>query len=149
MSFSKKNVIYYQTIAFKVVVTHTSLNLSSDPVNKNDPEECCDRPPHQKHPYCLEIIVPDDDYFYKGYKVKCMDFVRSFPSVRPGCRLGTLTFICLLLRKYFIQIKKVKFYTYWRSISAQRGLLNGYGSSTVSSMGVSNGVRAGVVYLPH
>ncbi|KAG8258755.1 peroxidase activity protein [Homalodisca vitripennis] len=60
-----------------------------DARNKNDPEECCDRPPHLKHPYCLEIVVPDDDYFYRGYKVKCMDFVRSFPSVRPNCRLGS------------------------------------------------------------
>ncbi|CAH0673918.1 unnamed protein product [Spodoptera exigua] len=60
-----------------------------DPVNRNDPEECCKRPPHLKHPYCNEIRIPDDDYFYRLFGVKCIDFVRGFPSPRPGCRLGS------------------------------------------------------------
>ncbi|XP_011203180.1 peroxidase [Bactrocera dorsalis] len=60
-----------------------------DPVNRNDPEECCKRPLHLKHPYCNEIRVPDDDYFYRLFNVKCIDFVRAFPSPRPGCRLGS------------------------------------------------------------
>lgn len=60
-----------------------------DPFNRNDPEECCNRPPHQKHPYCNEIHIPEDDYFYRLFNVRCMDFVRAFPSVRPGCRLGS------------------------------------------------------------
>ncbi|XP_039276862.1 chorion peroxidase [Nilaparvata lugens] len=60
-----------------------------DPRDKNEPEECCKRPPHLKHPYCLEIEIPDDDYFYHKYGVKCQDFVRSFPAPRPGCRLGS------------------------------------------------------------
>jgi hypothetical protein len=60
-----------------------------DPVNRNDPEECCKRPLHLKHPYCNEIRVPDDDYFYHLFNVKCIDFVRAFPSPRVGCRLGS------------------------------------------------------------
>lgn len=60
-----------------------------DPFNRNDPEECCNRAPHQKHPYCNEIHIPEDDYFYRLFNVRCMDFVRAFPSVRPGCRLGS------------------------------------------------------------
>ncbi|CAH2040402.1 unnamed protein product, partial [Iphiclides podalirius] len=52
-------------------------------------EECCKRPPHLKHPYCNEIRIPEDDYFYRLFGVKCMDFVRGFPSPRPGCRLGS------------------------------------------------------------
>ncbi|XP_036323831.1 peroxidase [Rhagoletis pomonella] len=60
-----------------------------DPINRNDPEECCKRPLHLKHPYCNEIRVPDDDYFYRLFNVKCIDFVRGFPSPRPGCRLGS------------------------------------------------------------
>uniref|UniRef100_A0A1B0F069 Uncharacterized protein n=1 Tax=Phlebotomus papatasi TaxID=29031 RepID=A0A1B0F069_PHLPP len=60
-----------------------------DPINRNDPEECCKRPPHLKHPYCNEIRIPDDDYFYRLFNVKCIDFVRGFPSPRPGCRLGS------------------------------------------------------------
>ncbi|GBP68370.1 Thyroid peroxidase [Eumeta japonica] len=59
-----------------------------DPINRNDPEECCKRPPHLKHPYCNEIRIPDDDYFYRLWGVKCIDFVRGFPSPRPGCRLA-------------------------------------------------------------
>ncbi|KAH8414416.1 hypothetical protein KR215_005499 [Drosophila sulfurigaster] len=58
-----------------------------DPINRNDPEECCKRALHLKHPYCNEIRIPDDDYFYRLFNVKCIDFVRGFPSPRPGCRL--------------------------------------------------------------
>ncbi|XP_060524726.1 peroxidase isoform X2 [Cylas formicarius] len=60
-----------------------------DPFNRNDPEECCGRPPHLKHPYCNEIPIPDDDYFYSLFNVKCINFIRSFPAARPGCRLGS------------------------------------------------------------
>ncbi|XP_055300072.1 peroxidase [Sitodiplosis mosellana] len=60
-----------------------------DPANRNDPEECCQRPLHLKHPYCNEIRVPDDDYFYRLFNVKCIDFVRAFPSPRAGCKLGS------------------------------------------------------------
>ncbi|KYM82461.1 Chorion peroxidase [Atta colombica] len=60
-----------------------------DPLNRNDPEECCGRLPHQKNPYCNEIFIPEDDYFYKLFNVQCMNFVRAFPAVRPGCRLGS------------------------------------------------------------
>ncbi|XP_070492869.1 peroxidase [Chironomus tepperi] len=60
-----------------------------DPATRNDPEECCKRPMHLKHPYCDEIRIPDDDYFYRLFNVKCIDFVRGFPSPRVGCRLGS------------------------------------------------------------
>ncbi|KAF6213079.1 hypothetical protein GE061_010793 [Apolygus lucorum] len=56
---------------------------------KNEPEECCNRPAHLRHPYCMDVVIPEDDYFYKKYGVKCQDFVRSFPAARPGCRLGS------------------------------------------------------------
>ncbi|KAF2898261.1 hypothetical protein ILUMI_07914, partial [Ignelater luminosus] len=60
-----------------------------DALNRNDPEECCHRPAHLKHPYCNEIVIPEDDYFYRLFNVKCQDFVRAFPAPRPGCRLGS------------------------------------------------------------
>lgn len=60
-----------------------------DSKNKNEPEDCCNRPAHLKNPYCMEIQIPEDDYFYHQFKVKCQDFVRAFPAVRPGCRLGS------------------------------------------------------------
>ncbi|KAF7992722.1 hypothetical protein HCN44_005066 [Aphidius gifuensis] len=60
-----------------------------DPLNRNDPEECCGRSVEKKNPYCNEIRIPDDDYFYRLFNVKCMNFVRAFPGVRPNCRLGS------------------------------------------------------------
>jgi hypothetical protein len=60
----------------------------TDPLNRNEPEECCNRPAHLKNPYCLEIHIPADDYFYSLFGLRCQDFVRGFPAVRPGCRLG-------------------------------------------------------------
>ncbi|CAK1579275.1 unnamed protein product [Parnassius mnemosyne] len=68
---------------------YTLTGTPLDPVHRNDPEECCKRPSHLKHPYCNEIRIPEDDYFYRLFGVKCMDFVRGFPSPRPGCRLGS------------------------------------------------------------
>ncbi|KAF3422145.1 hypothetical protein E2986_01880 [Frieseomelitta varia] len=68
---------------------YTLTGTPLDPLNRNDPEECCHRPPHLKNPYCNEIHIPEDDYFYRLFGVKCMDFVRAFPAVRPGCRLGS------------------------------------------------------------
>ncbi|KAI4458407.1 oxidase/peroxidase [Holotrichia oblita] len=68
---------------------YTLTGTPLDAINRNDPEECCHRPPHLKHPYCNEIIIPEDDYFYRLFHVRCMDFVRAFPAVRPGCRLGS------------------------------------------------------------
>lgn len=64
-------------------------NSKLDPRSRNDPEECCKRPLHLKHPYCDEIRIPDDDYFYRLFNVKCIDFVRAFPSPRAGCKLGS------------------------------------------------------------
>ncbi|XP_050574837.1 chorion peroxidase isoform X1 [Bombus affinis] len=68
---------------------YTLTGTPLDPLNRNDPEECCHRPQHLKNPYCNEIHIPEDDYFYRLFGVKCMDFVRAFPAVRPGCRLGS------------------------------------------------------------
>lgn len=61
-----------------------------DPINRNEPEECCGRPDHLKNKYCNEIKIPEDDYFYKNFNVKCQDFVRAFPGVKPDCKLGNV-----------------------------------------------------------
>ncbi|KAL5282648.1 HPX5 family protein [Megaselia abdita] len=80
-------------IAFGQFMDHdfTLTGTPLDPINRNDPEECCKRPMHLKHPYCNEIRIPDDDYFYRLFNVKCIDFVRAFPSPKPGCKLGSRT----------------------------------------------------------
>lgn len=36
----------------------------------------------------MEIMVPEDDYFYNKFQVRCQDFVRAFPAVQPNCKLG-------------------------------------------------------------
>nr|CAD7454657.1 unnamed protein product [Timema tahoe] len=72
-----------------VIFTNNFPLLITDPLNRNEPEECCNRPPHLKNPYCLEIEIPADDYFYSLFGLRCQDFVRGFPAVRPGCRLGS------------------------------------------------------------
>lgn len=61
-----------------------------DPVNRNEPEECCGRPDHLKNHYCYEIKIPDDDLFYKNHNIRCQDFVRAFPGVKPYCKLGNV-----------------------------------------------------------
>ncbi|XP_037068156.1 peroxidase-like [Pollicipes pollicipes] len=55
------------------------------------PIECCDKkglemPASLKHPQCLPISVPASDPFYKKYKIRCMNFVRSIPAPDPLCR---------------------------------------------------------------
>lgn len=57
-------------------------------MTRNEPEECCHRPPEARNPYCIQIDIPHDDPFYGVYGVRCIDFVRGFPGVRAGCRLG-------------------------------------------------------------
>ncbi|BES92212.1 Animal haem peroxidase [Nesidiocoris tenuis] len=68
---------------------YTLTATPEDQLTHNEPEECCKRPPHLKNPYCMEIEIPEDDYYYHKFGQKCQDFVRGFPAVRPGCRLGS------------------------------------------------------------
>ncbi|XP_037074242.1 peroxidase-like [Pollicipes pollicipes] len=61
------------------------------PDGKLSPIECCDNnglelPASLKHPQCLPISVPASDPFYKQYKIRCMNFVRSIPAPDPLCR---------------------------------------------------------------
>ena len=51
----------------------------------------------------MEIEIPEDDYFYGKYNVKCQDFVRAFPAVQPNCRLG---------ESYKLHIGSVESYVY-------------------------------------
>lgn len=60
-------------------------------MNRNEPEECCGRPDHLKNKYCYEIKIPEDDNFYRNHNVRCQDFVRAFPGVKPDCKLGRCT----------------------------------------------------------
>lgn len=63
----------------------------TDPLNRNEFEECC-RPPIGSPPnkYCFNIDVPHNDEFFSRFGVRCIDFVRGFPGVRHGCRLGII-----------------------------------------------------------
>lgn len=63
----------------------------ADPLDRNEFEECC-RPPAGSPPnkYCFNIDVPHNDEFFGRFGVRCIDFVRGFPGVRHGCRLGII-----------------------------------------------------------
>jgi hypothetical protein len=63
--------------------------ITTDPLDRNEFEECC-RPPLGSPPnkYCFNIDVPANDEFFSRFGVRCIDFVRGFPGVRHGCRLG-------------------------------------------------------------
>lgn len=77
-------VAWGQFVDHDLTLTATPL----DPVNRNEPEECCGRPDHLKNKYCYEIKIPEDDNFYRNHNVRCQDFVRAFPGVKPDCKLG-------------------------------------------------------------
>ncbi|CAK9296193.1 unnamed protein product [Gordionus sp. m RMFG-2023] len=47
---------------------------------------CCGT--NVNHPICLPITIPENDYFYSRFKQRCMDNVRSAPSIDKDCRLG-------------------------------------------------------------
>ena len=40
------------------------------------------------HPRCLPIDIPANDPFYKRYKQRCMNFVRSLPGPQESCSFG-------------------------------------------------------------
>ncbi|KAL1490768.1 hypothetical protein ABEB36_013412 [Hypothenemus hampei] len=45
-------------------------------------------PPEASHYACLPIHLPFGDPFYKGYKQRCMNFVRSILAPRHDCSMG-------------------------------------------------------------
>lgn len=95
----------FKIISLIYFIGYMILFLFADPINRNDPEECCKRPLHLKHPYCNEIRIPDDDYFYRLFNIKCLDFVRGFASPRAGCKLGRCFTIFFKFSKSFGLIK--------------------------------------------
>ena len=80
-----------------------------DTVTLKEPE-CCDHhsehqsgvygPKPEVHHNCFPIEISPHDPFYRHHGISCMNFLRSFAGVRPGCRLGTNT----IDTKYFLKI---------------------------------------------
>lgn len=55
--------------------------------------ECCRQDgkpltPRYIHPYCLQVVIPDNDPDYSPYGAKCMNYVRSVTSLRSKCNFG-------------------------------------------------------------
>ncbi|XP_065573256.1 uncharacterized protein LOC136035403 [Artemia franciscana] len=92
-----------------------------DPNTKNEFEDCCHRPSDARSRYCMNLEIPADDHFYGKYGVTCQDFVRGFPGVPHGCRLGA--------RSQFNQLTATidGNTVYGVSESVSRGLRTGYG----------------------
>ncbi|CAN8003226.1 unnamed protein product, partial [Ixodes hexagonus] len=67
------------------------LSLATLSVSRSGfPPKCC-RPLmsfEDVHPACLAIGVSWRDKFYKKFDTTCMEFSRSAPAAKPGCRLG-------------------------------------------------------------
>ncbi|XP_059469359.1 peroxidase-like [Neocloeon triangulifer] len=53
----------------------------------NTEPQCCDNP--RANPNCATLTIPFDDPFYAKYGRRCIDFMRTPPALRPGCKLGT------------------------------------------------------------
>ena len=49
---------------------------------------CCGVDPACAHPACYPISIPATDPVYAQYGQNCLEFVRSQPAPRSGCRLG-------------------------------------------------------------
>lgn len=68
--------------------THTPITKG----NGNTGITCCNngqlRPNSETHPDCLPIAIPPNDSFFSQHNQRCMEFVRSFPAVRPACNFG-------------------------------------------------------------
>ncbi|XP_076644739.1 peroxidase isoform X2 [Halictus rubicundus] len=62
-------------------------------VSSGKPISCC-RPdgntlsPRHVHPDCAVITVPDQDPVYGKHYVRCINYVRSLPVLRPECTFG-------------------------------------------------------------
>ncbi|CAL4123854.1 unnamed protein product [Meganyctiphanes norvegica] len=69
-------------------ITHTPITKGSGRTDIT----CCFRgqlrPDNERHSACLPIDIPPNDSFYSQHEQRCMEFVRSFPAVRPACNFG-------------------------------------------------------------
>ncbi|XP_015434443.1 PREDICTED: peroxidase-like [Dufourea novaeangliae] len=72
-------------------------DISHTPVRKmmstGKPISCCRSDgntlsPRHIHPDCAVITVPDQDPVYGKHYVRCMNYVRSLPVLRPECTFG-------------------------------------------------------------
>ena len=80
-------------------ITHSPLNKgSSEEEESNNLVEaetsikCCQNgaqlPRTLLHPECFPINIPGNDNFFRQFRTRCMEFVRSMPAERPDCGLG-------------------------------------------------------------
>ncbi|XP_046478630.1 peroxidase isoform X1 [Neodiprion pinetum] len=71
-------------------VSHTPMRKM---VTNNKPITCCRSngfflAPRHTHPDCAPISIPDNDPVYGKERIRCMNYVRSMPTVRPDCSFG-------------------------------------------------------------
>lgn len=72
---------------YKYLITAFFLVVSGKPI------ACCrsngySLPPREQHPDCAPISVPENDPFYSEHRIRCLDYVRSLPVLRPECNFG-------------------------------------------------------------
>ncbi|XP_048512469.1 peroxidase-like isoform X2 [Athalia rosae] len=71
-------------------VSHTPMSRM---VTNNKPIFCCRSngnflAPRYVHPDCLPISIPENDSIYGKDRIRCMNYVRSMPALRPDCTFG-------------------------------------------------------------
>ncbi|XP_040572178.1 salivary peroxidase/catechol oxidase [Lepeophtheirus salmonis] len=70
-------------------------DITHSPIVRGDDDEelmCCEDgkilDESRRHPECFHIEITEDDTFYSRFGRRCMEFVRSSPSLRSECNLG-------------------------------------------------------------
>ncbi|XP_017883255.1 peroxidase-like isoform X2 [Ceratina calcarata] len=72
-------------------------DISYTPVRKTistgKPISCCQSDgsslsPRHVHPHCSAITIPDNDPIFSKHYVRCMNYVRSLPTIRSECTFG-------------------------------------------------------------
>lgn len=79
------------TAFFAEFVLHDIAHSAQTAGHRGHRIRCCDLPPEMMHPECYPILMrPDDPDFAANEKsgVTCMEYVRTCPALKMGCKLG-------------------------------------------------------------
>ncbi|GAB6032281.1 hypothetical protein CHUAL_010922 [Chamberlinius hualienensis] len=86
------HAITYFLVVWGQIIDH-DIALAAITEEEETAEEplCCDTAPEERHPNCMVIRIPEQDYFYSRFNRHCLEFVRSAAGQRAGCTLGPRT----------------------------------------------------------
>ena len=76
------------TSFFGEFVFHDLAHIAQVAGHKGHRIKCCNIKSELKHPECMPIELKTNDPVFGNIGQKCMEYVRSSPSIRTGCTLG-------------------------------------------------------------